>query len=72
MASQSGNPDFDPSRRFVRFCRINPQGFVEFEFAIGAPELSVELMLRPEDFEVFCRTHRVERLDHPGSSASPA
>gem|GEM_PF-2495685 len=63
MASEARDTTFDPSRRFVRFHRINPQGFVEFAFAIGAPELSVELMLRPEDFEAFCQIQRAERLD---------
>jgi|BEDMetMinimDraft_2_1075160.scaffolds.fasta_scaffold01803_4 phenol hydroxylase P0 protein len=65
MIPKAEDTTFDPSRRFVRFLRVNPQGFVEFAFAIGAPELSVELMLRPEDFEEFCNTHRVERLDVP-------
>lgn len=54
---------FDPNRRFVRLSRINPQGFVEFEFAIGTPELFVELILRPEDFEAFCELYQVQRLD---------
>ncbi len=48
-------PDqFDPSMKWVRVTGINPQGFVEFEFAMGSPELCVELMLRPDAFDEFC------------------
>lgn len=57
----------DPSDRFVKVSRINPQGFVEFEFAIGTPELCVELMLPPTAFEEFCLAHKVSRLDAFGS-----
>jgi phenol hydroxylase P0 protein len=45
---------FDPSQKWVRVTGINPQGFVEFEFAVGSPDLCVELMLRPEAFTEFC------------------
>lgn len=55
---------FDPTRKYVRVTHINRQGFVEFEFSIGSPELCVELMLRPEAFEEFCRAQGVIALDN--------
>jgi phenol hydroxylase P0 protein len=54
---------FDPGRRYVRVTGINSRGFVEFEFAVGAPELFVELMLPPAMFESFCATQNAQRLD---------
>ena len=57
----------DPNDRFIKVTRINTQGFVEFEFAIGAPELCVELMLRPAAFEEFCLAQKASRLDAYGS-----
>lgn len=52
-------------RKFVRVQSVRGDGLVSFDFAIGWPELSVELMLPRPAFEAFCATHRVERLDGP-------
>lgn len=60
---------FDPGARFVKVREINPQGFVEFDFAIGAPELCVELMLTPDAFEEFCLEQKAVRLDIGGRFA---
>ncbi|CAE6910985.1 hypothetical protein R69927_05996 [Paraburkholderia domus] len=57
------NQPFDPRCKFVTVTGINGRGFVEFEFAIGAPELFVELMLPPAEFEAFCLSQDVLRLD---------
>jgi len=46
---------FDPARRFVRITGRRPNGFVEFDFAIGEPEVFVELILSGEAFEAFCK-----------------
>lgn len=54
---------FDPTFKFVKVTGINPQGFVEFEFSVGSPELCVELMLRPEAFEEFCQSQGAVRLE---------
>ncbi len=56
----------DPNDRFVKVTQINLQGFVEFEFAIGTPELCVELMLSPAAFEEFCLVQKASRLDASG------
>lgn len=52
---------FDPNRRFVRVMG-NRNGFVEFEFAVGEPEICVEMVLTPEAFEQFCATNKPEML----------
>lgn len=53
----------DLSQRFVRVLGRRDNGFVEFAFSVGWPELSVELMLPAPAFEAFCVAHRVRRLD---------
>ena len=55
-------PVCDVSRRFVRVLKRRSNGFIEFEFSIGWPELSVELMLPEQDFEAFCVTQKALRL----------
>lgn len=54
----------DTTRRFVRVIETRPDGLVAFEFAIGWPDLAVELLLPAQAFADFCATHRVQRLDH--------
>lgn len=53
----------DTSRRFVRVTERRADGLVAFEFAIGWPELSVELLLPAAAFAEFCERNRVQRLD---------
>ena len=53
----------DTSIRFVRLLEERADGLVAFEFAIGWPELAVELLLPSPAFAEFCATHRVQRLD---------
>jgi len=43
-------PRVDVNKRSVRILRTRDNGFVEFEFSVGWPELMVELMLREPDF----------------------
>jgi phenol hydroxylase P0 protein len=54
---------FDASRRYVRVCAHRPDGFVEFEFAIGDPVLCVELMLPEAAFHEFCLANEVITLE---------
>ncbi len=48
-------------RRFVRVTGRH-DGFVEFDFSIGGPELYIELILSEAAFEEFCRDNRVETM----------
>ena len=47
---------------FVRVTGTREAKFVEFEFAIGDPELAVELVMQFEQFRAFCATHEVIHL----------
>lgn len=53
-------PHCDTSRRFVRVTERRADGLVAFEFAIGWPDLAVELMLPSAAFAEFCATQRVQ------------
>jgi phenol hydroxylase P0 protein len=49
----TGRP-FDPALRFVRITDERADGFVAFEFAVGEPELFVEMLLSRVQFNEFC------------------
>ena len=55
-------PECDVSRRFVRVLQRRSNGFVEFEFSIGWPELFVDLMLPQSAFDEFCVQQQVQLL----------
>lgn len=55
-------PAFDVGRRYVRYRALDERGYVQFEFAIGDPELAVELVLPLPAYQEFCRTHAVTYL----------
>lgn len=54
--------NLDFQRRFVRLTNERANGFVEFEFAIGEPELFVEMILSREAFKGFCTENQVIHL----------
>ncbi len=56
-------PAVDTGLRFVRVIERRGDGLVAFEFAIGWPELAVELLLPAPAFTEFCAANRVRRLD---------
>jgi phenol hydroxylase P0 protein len=62
----------DTSRRFVRQRGERANGFIEFDFAIGEPEVFVELILGRAAFTEFCLTNKVEMLPPVSSEASDA
>ncbi|MDL0431851.1 phenol hydroxylase subunit [Marinobacter sp. TBZ242] len=54
---------FDDMPRYIRV-RSGPEDrFVEFDFAIGYPELFVELVLPRDAFDIFCRHNKVIHMD---------
>lgn len=57
--------NMDVTRKFVRVTADRADGFVEFDFAIGEPELFVELLMSRAAFEDFCRTNQVILLEGP-------
>lgn len=52
-------PAFDVARRYVRFRELGEDGYVRFDFAIGEPDLAVELTLPLPDYRSFCRENGV-------------
>lgn len=53
------DPSFDPRKRFIRLVERRADGMVEFEFAVGEPELFVEMLLPQAAFEAFCAAQGV-------------
>lgn len=52
----------DTRRKFVRVTGSRGEKFVEFDFAIGEPELFVEMILTHEAFAEFCEVNQVEQM----------
>lgn len=67
---QAAAPPLDTTRRYVRV-RGERRGHIEFDFAIGEPELFVELMLEPEAFADFCASNHAIVLDPAAPDAEP-
>lgn len=54
--------ELDIQKRFVRVVGERSDGFVEFEFAIGEPDMYVEMILNHNGFIEFCIENKVELL----------
>jgi phenol hydroxylase P0 protein len=54
---------FDQLPRFIRVRSEPDARFVEFDFAIGHPELFVELVMPYAAFATFCKRQRVVQMD---------
>lgn len=52
----------DPRTRYVRYHRLTGNGFVEFAFGVGTPELMTELVMPLPAYREFCRVNRVAYL----------
>jgi phenol hydroxylase P0 protein len=52
-------PPFNTDQKFVRFIQSHANGLVEFEFAVGEPELFVELLMSQASYDEFCAMHGV-------------
>lgn len=63
---------FDQMPRYVRVRSEPDAAFVEFDFAIGFPDLYVELVLPHQAFRQFCETHHVQHMDAQMSRALDA
>ncbi|GAB1459822.1 MAG: phenol hydroxylase subunit [Thauera sp.] len=60
---KNSEPAVDLNRKFVRLIERRADGFVEFEFAIGDPELFAEMLLPSEAYESFCQSNHVIFLE---------
>jgi phenol hydroxylase P0 protein len=63
---------FDQMPRYIRVRSGPDDTFVEFDFAIGYPELFVELVLPRQAFRQFCENNRVQHMDARMSEALDA
>lgn len=60
---------FDRLPRYVRVRSAPLATFVEFDFAIGTPDLYVELVMPRLAFQQFCLKNRVQHMDAQMSAA---
>ena len=51
------------ARRYVRVTSRSATGFVNFEYTVGWPDMSVELALPEDLFNDFCIKNNVQFLD---------
>ena len=56
------NAAMDVSKRFVRVLG-HRRGLIEFSFAIGDPDVCVDLLMTPPDFQAFCRDQGAQMLE---------
>lgn len=63
---------FDEMPRYIRVRSAPEATFVEFDFAIGYPDLFVELVLPRLAFAQFCEQQQVQHMDPQMSTALDA
>lgn len=61
--------EFDPERHYVRITGIRNNNLIEFDFAIGEPEIYVELILPFQAFQEFCANNDVHYLTSEQAAA---
>lgn len=54
---------FDDLTRYIRVRSAPEDKFVEFDFALGHPELFVELVLPRDAFDIFCKHNNVVHMN---------
>ncbi|MCC5857320.1 MAG: phenol hydroxylase [Ectothiorhodospiraceae bacterium] len=59
-------------QRFVRVTAERDDGFVEFDFSLGDPDLYVELILPRPAFDAFCKNNAVQFLSDEEARALDA
>lgn len=52
-------------RRYVRVTGRSENGFVQFEYSVGWPDMAVELALPEAMFNEFCTNNKVQFLADP-------
>ncbi|MGH8381941.1 phenol hydroxylase subunit [Pseudomonas sp.] len=69
--SQAGST-FEQLPRYIRVRSKPDDAFVEFDFAIGYPDLFVELVLPHQAFTLFCAANHVQHMTAQMSDALDA
>lgn len=57
--------EVNPKRKSVTVTKIRTDGFVEFDFSVGDPDIVAEMLLSAEAFERFCRDQDVRPTTAP-------
>lgn len=52
-------PTVDPDYKAIRVTEMRDDGFVEFEFTVGDPDIFAEMLLNRPAFERFCQEQGV-------------
>lgn len=66
----------DKNHRYFVRVRGMKRNFIEFDFAIDTPDLSIELLMPQNDFDEFCRRYdvtmmsdaQIETVDHENAA----
>ncbi|WP_293373325.1 phenol hydroxylase subunit [Nevskia sp.] len=58
-----GRNELGAQQRYVRLREQRPDGFVIFDFAIGDPQLSCELIMPLATYQEFCASNHVVHLN---------
>lgn len=61
-SSDSSLDQLDIDLKFVRITRERPNGFIEFDYAVGELEVFVELILPTDEFHQFCKNNKVRLI----------
>lgn len=59
------DPPAELTHKYVYVRDVSPEGNVRFDFAIGWPELCVELVLPKAAFDEFCSHNQVREMPAP-------
>lgn len=59
-------------QKYVRVTAERPDGFVEFDFSLGDPDLYVELIMPQDMFSTFCESNGVSFLTDREAAAIDA
>ena len=56
------------ARRYVRITGRSDNGFVQFEYSVGWPDMALEMALPEALFDDFCLNNKVQFLTEPVGS----
>lgn len=54
LVSDTESPEFDIKQRYVLIRNERSDGFIEFDYSVGEPEVFVEMILPRPAFDEFC------------------
>lgn len=67
----SADAQIDFDWRAIRIAEVRADGFVAFDFFVGAPDIYAEMLLGPDAFREFCTAQGVEPTGPITQDATP-